>query len=93
MIRYTRIDNCKRHFNDGQCGKSAAGGPPPSFSISKASTSSASTAPGTASTTPFKFVPVFTASMSQSTQIAEAAEGNEDDEDAGFREANEIQDI
>jgi hypothetical protein len=60
VIRYTRLDACKRHYG-GKCRKAAAGGPPPSFSARPASVSSCVVAPALvftmAFTTPVMSVP------------------------------------
>lgn len=73
---YVRLDNCKRHYYGSECGQSAAGGPPPSFLVSEASTSSASDAPEAVPAMPFTYAhpnPTLAASMSQNTQIAPPA--------------------
>jgi hypothetical protein len=70
FIRYVALQHCKRHFDSSECGQSAAGGPPPSFLISEASTSSASDAPATVPAVPFTYAHPNLASMSQITQIA-----------------------
>ncbi|KIK34509.1 hypothetical protein CY34DRAFT_17668 [Suillus luteus UH-Slu-Lm8-n1] len=44
-MTYARLDSCKRHFYNRECGKAAAGGPPPSFSAGLDSVSSDVVAP------------------------------------------------
>jgi hypothetical protein len=55
VIRYARLDSCKRHLYGRKCGKAAAGGPPPSFSAGPASASSGVVAPAMVPTMAFTY--------------------------------------